>query len=540
MARARARPQRLPAGAEPALRQAQGRLCAISRCVRNPYILWSSHQQQGSGMGRIMAIDQGTSSSRAIIFDLHGQVLGVGQEQFDASYPADGWVEQDPEVLWRTTLAAGRAALAAAGVGASDIAAIGITNQRETTLVWDRRTGECVHPAIVWQDRRTADRCNAMHSDGLESLVARETGLVIDPYFSATKLAWLLDNVPGARARAERGELCFGTVDSFLIWRLTGGAVHATDATNASRTLLFDIGRQQWSRELLDYLKIPEQLLPDVRDSAADYGVARAQWFGATIPVLGVAGDQHAALIGQACFSPGMSKSTYGTGCFAVTNTGARQIESRHRLLTTVAYRLNGAPTYALEGSIFSAGVAIKWLRDRLSLIDTAAETEAAARRTGGDTGGVYMVPAFTGLGAPHWKPDARGTLTGLTLDSDRDQLITATLSSVAYQSEELLMAMAADGAPVERLRVDGGMVVNDWLCQFLADILRCPVERPAVIETTALGAATLAALGAGLVGNLEDASRLWHLEKEFLPSMDESKRQRLLAGWQRAVARAL
>jgi glycerol kinase len=491
-------------------------------------------------MSRIMAIDQGTSSSRAIIFDLHGQVLGVGQELFDASYPADGWVEQDPEVLWRTTLAAGRAALAAAGLGASDIAAIGITNQRETTLVWDRRTGECIHPAIVWQDRRTADRCNVMLRDGLEALVARQTGLVIDPYFSATKLAWLLDEVPGVRARAERGELCFGTVDSFLIWRLTGGAVHATDATNASRTLLFDIGRQGWSRELLDYLKIPEALLPEVRDSAADYGVADAQWFGAPVPVLGVAGDQHAALIGQACFAPGMSKSTFGTGCFAVTNTGTRQIESRHRLLTTVAYRLNGVTTYALEGSIFSAGVAVKWLRDRLGLIATAAETEAAARRTGGDTGGVYMVPAFTGLGAPHWKPDARGTLTGLTLDSDRDQLITATLSSVAYQSEELLMAMAADGAPVDRLRVDGGMVVNDWLCQFIADILRCPVERPVITETSALGAATLAALGAGLVGGLDEASRLWHLEREFVPAMAESKRQGLLAGWQRAVARAL
>jgi glycerol kinase len=379
-----------------------------------------------------------------------------------------------------------------------------------------------------------------MLSDGLEALVARQTGLVIDPYFSATKLAWLLDTVPGVRARAERGELCFGTVDSFLIWRLTGGAVHATDATNASRTSLFDIGRQRWSTELLDYLKIPEALLPEVRDSAADYGVADPKWFGAPVPVLGVAGDQHAALIGQACFAPGMSKSTYGTGCFAVTNTGTRQIESRHRLLSTVAYRLNGVTTYALEGSIFSAGVAIKWLRDRLGLIDTAAETEAAARRTGGDTGGVYMVPAFTGLGAPHWKPDARGTLTGLTLDSDRDQLITATLSSVAYQSEELLMAMAADGAPVERLRVDGGMVVNDWLCQFIADILRCPVERPVITETSALGAATLAALGAGLVGSLDEASRLWHLEREFLPAMAESKRQRLLAGWQRAVARAV
>jgi glycerol kinase len=491
-------------------------------------------------MSRIMAIDQGTSSSRAIVFDLQGRVLGVGQEPFDMIFPADGWVEQDPEVLWRTTLAAGRAALAAAGVGAGEIAAIGITNQRETTLVWDRRTGECLHNAIVWQDRRTTDLCNAMLSDGLDALVAKTTGLVIDPYFSATKLAWLLEQVPGLRARAERGELCFGTVDSFLIWRLTGGAVHATDATNASRTQLFDIGSQRWSTDLIRYLKVPESLLPDVRDSAADFGVAQAKWFGAPIPVLGVAGDQHAALIGQACFAPGMSKSTYGTGCFAVTNTGTRQLESRHRLLTTVAYRLDGVTTYALEGSIFSAGVAIKWLRDRLGIIASAAETEAAARRTGGDTGGVYMVPAFTGLGAPHWKPDARGTLTGLTLDSSRDQLITATLCSVAYQTEELLMAMAADGAPVGRLRVDGGMVVNDWLCQFIADILRCPVERPAITETTALGAATLAALGGGLVGTLDQAAGLWRLEREFTPAMAEPARQRLLAGWQRAVARAL
>ncbi len=449
-------------------------------------------------------------------------------------------MEQDPEVLWHTTLTAGRAALAAAGISAAEVAAIGITNQRETTLVWDRMTGECVYNAIVWQDRRTAARCDAMRADGIEPLVSRETGLVVDPYFSSTKLAWLLDEVPGVRERARRGELCFGTVDSFLIWRLTGGRVHATDATNASRTQLFDIGRQRWSREMLDYFDVPESLLPDVRDSAADFGIAEAHWFGAEIPVLGVAGDQHAALVGQGCFEPGMSKSTYGTGCFAVTNTGTTKVDSRHRLLSTVAYRLGGVTTYALEGSIFSAGVAVKWLRDRLGLIDTAAETEAAAQRTRGDTGGVYLVPAFTGLGAPHWKADARGTIVGLTLDSSRDQLVTATLASVAYQTEELLSAMAADGAPVERLRVDGGMVVNDWMCQFLADILRCPVERPMITETTALGAATLAALGAGLVNDIRDAARLWHLEREFRPEMRESHRQRLLAGWHRAVARAL
>ncbi len=487
-----------------------------------------------------MAIDQGTSSSRAIVFDLDGRILGTGQEPFDMIFPASGWVEQDPEVLWNTTLAAGRGALAAAGLSGGDIAAIGITNQRETTLVWDTETGTCVHNAIVWQDRRTADRCETMKADGIENLVARETGLVVDPYFSGTKLAWLLDEVSGVRRRAERGELAFGTVDSFLIWRLTGGAVHATDASNASRTQLFDIGRQRWSPELLDYLKVPEALLPEVRDSAADFGVAEAQWFGAEIPVFGVAGDQHAALVGQACFAPGMTKSTYGTGCFAMTNTGSEQLASRHRLLTTVAYRLGGRATYALEGSIFSAGVAVKWLRDRLGLVASAADTEAAARRTGGDTGGVYVVPAFTGLGAPHWNPDARGAVVGLTLDSSRDQVVTATLASVAYQTEELLAAMAADGAPVARLRVDGGMVVNDWLCQFLADVLACPVERPRITETTALGAATLAALGAGLVSSLDDAAGRWQLEREFLPEMNDNRRQRLLAGWRRAVARVL
>jgi glycerol kinase len=491
-------------------------------------------------MRRIMAIDQGTSSSRAIIFDLDGHVLGVGQQDFDSSYPADGWVEQDPEVLWRTTLAAGRDALTAAGIGAADVAAIGITNQRETTLLWDRRTGECVHPAIVWQDRRTADRCEAIRRDGLETLVARETGLVVDPYFSGTKLAWLLDRVPGARARAEAGELAFGTVDTYLIWRLTGGRVHATDASNASRTMLFDIGGQRWSPDLLSYLRIPEALLPEVRDCAGDFGVAEAGWFGAEIPVLGVAGDQQAALIGQGCIAPGMTKSTYGTGCFAMSHTGTRQLASSHRLLSTVAYRLDGVTSYALEGSIFSAGVAIKWLRDRLGLIASAADSEAAARRTDGNTGGVYVVPAFTGLGAPHWQPEARGTIVGLTLDSDRDQIVTATLCSVAYQTEELLAAMAADGAAVARLRVDGGMVVNDWLCQFLADVVGCPVERPVITETTALGAAMLAALGAGLVGNLEQAAGLWRLEREFRPAMSAVQRQRLLTGWRRAVARAL
>ncbi|MBX3705384.1 MAG: glycerol kinase GlpK [Pseudomonadales bacterium] len=490
--------------------------------------------------GRILAIDQGTSSSRAIVFGLDGQVHGVGQEPFDMIFPADGWVEQDPEVLWRTTLAAARGALAAAGVTAGAIDAIGITNQRETTLVWERDTGRCVHNAIVWQDRRTAERCQTMRAEGLQDLVAARTGLVIDPYFSATKLAWLLDTRPGLRARAARGELCFGTVDTFLIWRLTGGAVHATDATNASRTLLYDIHRQAWCEELLDYFDIPRAMLPEVRDSAANYGGAEAQWLGAVLPILGVAGDQQASLIGQACVAPGMSKSTYGTGCFVMTHTGTAPVRSTQQLLSTVAYRIGGVPSFALEGSIFSGGIAVKWLRDRVGLIATAAETETAARRTGPDTRGVYLVPAFTGLGAPHWQPDARGVLTGLTLDSDRDQIITATLASVGYQTADLLAAMARDGAPVHRLRVDGGMVVNDWLCQFLADVLDCPVERPRTTETTALGAAALAALGGGLVGDLDAAVRLWHLDREFRPAMAGDERDRLLAGWHRAVARAL
>ncbi|MEZ5557186.1 MAG: glycerol kinase GlpK [Pseudomonadales bacterium] len=491
-------------------------------------------------MHRIMAIDQGTSSSRAIVFDEYGTILGVGQQPFDMIFPADGWVEQDPEVLWQTTLAAGREALAAAATGAAELSAIGITNQRETTLVWDRDSGECLHNAIVWQDRRTAPFCGRLRDDGLSPMVAQETGLVIDPYFSATKLVWLLDNVPGLRARALAGGLCFGTVDSFLIWRLTRGAVHATDASNAARTMLFDIGRQDWSETLLEVLDVPSRLLPEVRDSAGDFGVTDAAWFGAPVPIRGVAGDQQAALIGQGCFTPGMTKSTYGTGCFVMSNTGAQQLHSEHGLLTTVAYRLAGRTTYALEGSIFAAGVAVKWLRDQLGLIRSAADTEVAARRTDGDSGGVYLVPAFTGLGAPYWRPEARALFTGMTLDSNRDQLITATLQSVAYQSQELLAAMAADGAEVARLRVDGGMVVNDWLCQFLADVVGCPVERPQVTETTALGAAVLAQIGAGLLPDLAAAGGRWRLDREFQPQMNPERRGLLLDGWRRAVARAL
>jgi glycerol kinase len=491
-------------------------------------------------MSHIMAIDQGTSSSRVIIFDLQGRILSAVAHEFDMTFPHDGWVEQDPEVLWRTSLLAGREALHEAGLEGKDVAAIGITNQRETTLVWDRISGECLYNAIVWQDRRTADQCASMIAAGMQQDIARISGLVIDPYFSGTKLAWILEQTPGARERAEAGRLCFGTVDSYLIWRLTKGTAHVTDATNASRTMLFDIDAQTWSEPMLEHFRIPDAVLPEVLDSAAEFGVADSEWFGAEIPILGVAGDQQAALIGQACFDEGMVKSTYGTGCFLMTNTGERPVRSAHQLLTTVAYRLDGTTTYALEGSIFSAGVAVKWLRDQLGLITDAEETQAAAERTGGNAHGVYLVPAFTGLGAPHWAPEARGIFSGMTLDTSRDHLITATLASVAYQSVELAEAVAADGADIDRLRVDGGMVVNDWLCQFLADLLDRPVERPEIVETTALGAAVLAALGGKLVADLGSAREMWGLEREFTPSMSASKRERLLAGWRKAVKRSL
>lgn len=503
----------------------------------------------GTRLTYIMALDQGTSSSRAIIYENDAQgatrVVAQAQHNFDMHFPADGWVEQDPEVLWQTTLSAGRDAIADSGLAPADIACIGITNQRETSLLWDRQTGACIYNAIVWQDRRTADQCEHMRRDSLhgealeEALIAR-TGLVIDPYFSSTKLAWLLHNVDHARQRAGQGELCFGTVDSFLIWRLTSGGAHVTDATNASRTQLFDIHQQAWSSELLSYFEIPSSVLPQVCDSAGFFGLADEQWFGAEIPITGVAGDQQAALVGQGCFTQGMTKSTYGTGCFLITNTGDKALRSDEKLLTTVAYRIDGEPTYALEGSIFVAGVAIKWLRDKLQLIDSPEDTQAAFERTGGDARGVYVVPAFTGLGAPYWEPAARGLITGLTLDSDRDHVLTAFLQSVVFLSEALCAAMGNDGAAVQRLRVDGGMVVNDALCQFLADILNVPVDRPADAETTALGAALLAGLGQGLYANLEAAANAWHGEHEFIPTMDEVRRQHLLNGFQRALAQAL
>jgi glycerol kinase len=497
------------------------------------------------GMTRqyVLAIDQGTTSSRAIVFDREGRSVGTGQKELRQHFPKDGWVEHDPEDIWRDTLAVCRQALHAAGLAATDVAAIGITNQRETTVLWERDTGSPVHHAIVWQDRRTADACRRLVADGLEERVRDRTGLVVDAYFSGTKLAWLLDHVPGARSAAEHGALAFGTVDSFLLWRLTGGRVHATDATNASRTMLFDIRSQAWDEALLKSLRIPPSVLPEVKDCSGSFGTTDPDLFGAPIPVLGIAGDQQAATIGQACFMPGMSKSTYGTGCFMLLNTGTRFVASQNRLLTTVAYRLDGRTTYALEGSIFVAGAAVQWLRDGLRIIRGAEETETLARELP-DNEGVYLVPAFTGLGAPHWDPDARGAVLGLTRDSGVAHLVRAALESVGYQTLDLVEAMEADMAAARldgglaSLRVDGGMVVNDWVCQFLADVLGRTVERPAVVETTALGAAYLAGLAAGVYGSLEAVAGAWRLERRFEPGLPPATRKRLVAGWRDAVRR--
>ncbi len=486
----------------------------------------------------ILAIDQGTTSSRAIVFDADGHLIASAQKELPQHFPGDGWVEHDANDIWHDTLQVCRQALAKAGLTAGDVAAIGITNQRETTILWDRASGEPLHNAIVWQDRRTAEFCRTLKAAGHEAMVRAKTGLLLDPYFSGTKLAWLLDHVPGARARAEAGELCFGTVDSYLLFRLTGGAVHATDATNASRTLLLDIRTGQWDAELLALLNIPATLLPEVRDNAGVFGHTLPDLLGAAIPIAGMAGDQQAALIGQACFAKGMIKSTYGTGAFALMNIGDTFVESRNRLLTTIAYRLGGQMVYALEGSIFVAGAAVQWLRDGLKLITHASETATRAAAAG-DAHGMYLVPAFTGLGAPYWDPDARGALIGLTRDVTGDHIIRAALEAQAYQTRDLLDAMAADsGARPTSLRVDGGMVGNDWVCQCLADINAIHVERPAVIETTALGAAFLAALGVGLQPGLDAIARTWRCQAAFEPTMAEDKRAQLYAGWQRAVRR--
>ncbi|HSH47018.1 MAG TPA: glycerol kinase GlpK [Halomonas sp.] len=486
----------------------------------------------------LLAIDQGTTSSRAILFDREGNSVHSAQREFPQRFPADGWVEHEPEAIWKSVLDTCREVLARPGVSLAQVAGIGMTNQRETTLLWDRATGEALYPAIVWQDRRTAEACQRLRDAGHEALVNARTGLLIDPYFSATKLGWLLDNVEGARQRAERGELAFGTVDTFLIWRLTGGRVHATDATNASRTMLFDIHRQRWDSDLLALFDIPETLLPEVKDSSADFGTTEAEWLGGALPIAGVAGDQQAALFGQACFEPGMGKSTYGTGCFMIVNTGEQAETSRNRLLTTVGYRLNGVPTYAMEGSIFVAGATMQWLRDGLKLFADAAETEQLASQTSAGNH-VYLVPAFTGLGAPYWDPKARGAILGLTRDTGIAEIVAAGLQAVCYQSRDLQECMSDDmSAAPGALRVDGGMVANNWLMQFLADMLGVEVDRPATLEITALGAAYLAGLRLGWYRDLNEIAALWNCERRFLPSMDAALRERLYSGWLEAVAR--
>jgi glycerol kinase len=487
----------------------------------------------------IIAIDQGTTSSRTMAFSLEGKVLESAQQEFPQIYPDDGWVEHDPEAIWATTLATLRQVFKSLKSQNYQIKAIGITNQRETSLVWDRKTGKCIYNAIVWQDRRTAERCRALKELFREETLNAKTGLLFDPYFSASKVAWILDHVPGARARADKGGLAFGTIDCFLISRLTGGQVHATDATNASRTNLFNIHTQDWDQDLLDLFNVPKSVLPDVRDCAADYGMLHNDIVGEAIPILGVAGDQQAAAIGQCCFEQGDIKSTYGTGCFALINTGRKCIASQNRLLSTVAYRLGGKTTYALEGSIFVAGAAVQWLRDEMGLVSDAAETEALAQDTQGRHP-IYLVPAFTGLGAPYWDPDARGAVFGLTRDTGRADFIRAALESVCFQTHDLLTAMTEDGIHPVSLRVDGGMTANNWLVQRLSDILDLPIDRPEVMETTALGAAYLAGLQAGLYSSLEDVKQNWQLSRHFDPDMDSEERTGLLDGWSRAVSKVL
>jgi len=486
----------------------------------------------------VLAIDQGTTSSRAILFDAGLRPVAVAQEEFAQHYPRPGWVEHDPSDLWSTVAGTARAAIEKAGLTAADIAAIGITNQRETVVIWDRATGQPIHNAIVWQDRRTADTCAALRDAGHEAMVTARTGLLLDPYFSATKVAWLLDTLPGARDRAARGELALGTVDTFLIWKLTGGKVHATDATNAARTMLWNIGTGDWDDDLLALFEVPRAMLPEVRDCADDFGVTRADLFGREIPIMGVAGDQQAAAMGQACFAPGMMKSTYGTGCFALMNTGADRVPSTNRLLTTVAYRLDGRTTYAQEGSIFIAGAVVQWLRDGLKMIRAAGETQALAEAADAEQG-VVLVPAFTGLGAPYWRPDCRGAIFGLTRNSGPAELARAGLESVGFQTRDLMEAMRADwrGAARGVLRVDGGMTASNWTMQFLADILGAPVDRPRVTETTALGAAWLAGWRAGLCGGPETFAAYWALERRFEPAMAAEERDARYARWRRAVA---
>jgi len=486
-------------------------------------------------MSYLLAIDQGTSSSRAVLYDASLQPVDSAQQEFPQIYPQPGWVEHDPESIWQSVRDVTSNCVEQAGN--PQIAGIGITNQRETTLIWDRDTGECVYNAIVWQDRRTADHCERLRVAGAEAEVSRKTGLRLDPYFSATKIAWLLENVPGVREHAVAGKLAFGTVDTFLLWRITGGATHATDATNASRTMLFNIHTQEWDEELLQLFGVPRELLPAVCDCAADFGAADHCALGVNAPVLGVAGDQQAALIGQAGFTQGVTKSTYGTGCFVIANTGSDALESQNQLLTTVASRLNGEVTYGLEGSVFVAGSAMQWLRDELQIIDSAPDSEAIALRTG-VVEDVHVVPAFAGLGAPYWDAHARGAILGLTRGSGRDEIVTATLQSIAYQTHDLIAAMADDGVRPSLIRVDGGMVANEWFLQFLADILGIAIERPANVESTVLGAACLAGLQSGIVTSTQAITDQWQRDRLFEPQMDAGRRESLLSAWSAAVKR--
>jgi len=487
----------------------------------------------------LLSIDQGTTSSRAIIFDVKGNLIASAQQEFTQLYPENGWVEHDPEELWSSVLTTCREALNNANLSACDINSIGITNQRETTLVWNKQTGKTLYNAIVWQDRRTSEYCHSLKSLGHEAGVTQKTGLLLDPYFSATKVKWILDNVDGAREQAQKGELAFGTVDTYLLWRLTNGKSHKTDATNASRTMLFNIHTQKWDEELLQLFDIPASLLPEVMDSSADFGVTHETLFDTQIPIYGIAGDQQAALFGQACYQTGSAKSTYGTGCFLMVNTGDKALTSNNKLLTTIGYRLDGQVTYALEGSIFVAGAVVQWLRDGLKVIKKASESEAIAQKTPIDHG-VYLVPAFTGLGAPYWDPDARGAIIGLTRGTDTEEIVSAGLQSVCYQTYDLLNAMKKDGIELTELNIDGGMAANNWVLQFLADMVSVKVTRPVSIETTAMGVAFLAGLQSGLYQSLEHIQELWQLDREFKPQMDADKRDKLLGGWSDAIKRVL
>ncbi|NKB32930.1 MAG: glycerol kinase GlpK [Pseudomonadales bacterium] len=485
----------------------------------------------------ILAIDQGTTSSRALIFDNKGTPIAVGQQEFTQHFPADGWVEHDANEIWQTTLSSCKSAMSEAGANANDIICIGITNQRETTIVWDRKTGEPISNAIVWQDRRTSDYCEELRQQGHSQSVQDKTGLLLDPYFSATKLRWILENVPDARTRAENGELAFGTVDSFLLWKLSNGKSHCTDATNASRTMIFNIVEQKWDEELLGLMNIPDSVLPEVKDCAADYGSSDADIFGAAIPITGMIGDQQSAAFGQGCFSPGSAKSTYGTGCFLLLNTGTDLVKSSNRLLSTVAYRLGNETSYAIEGSIFMAGATMQWIRDKLKLISDAAESEKIARETPDDLS-VYLVPAFTGLGAPYWDPHARGSIYGMTRDTGINEIVTAGLMSVCYQTKDLVEAIVADGASLNTLKVDGGMANNNYVTQKLADMLNCEVHRPVITETTALGAAYVAGLQAGVFSSIEEISQKWQLDQAFKPAKDDDWRNKQYSGWKTAVER--